>query len=181
MSTTTTPAMLITEAALQGLVVEAHGDRLRVLGPDAIRARWMPAIKEHKPALLAYLRQCQQPGPGLRQVGDYTAAVVTDAALGRPAESSDLQNGGAIREPQNGGAGIGPHSDESAAHDCHACMHWLGVETVQLVTRDGIRIGVRGACAAGFRPWRISNIPSQLDFYRWHHVGQCAEQQEDNA
>jgi len=174
MSIVTSPALLIADATLQGLTLEADGDRLHVAGPDATRARWLPTLKANKPALLAYLRQCQQPEPGPRPVSDYTAAVATDAALGRPAAGAD-------RAPQSGGADIETPCNTDTVHDCHVCMHWQGMETIQIVTRDGVKTAVRGACMAGFRPWRVSNIPSQLDFYRWHYIGECADNQEHDA
>jgi hypothetical protein len=95
------PALLIAEAAQQGITLQANGDRLKVRGPDDVLTRWAPTLKANKPALLAYLLQCQQPEPDLRPVGEYTGAVATDAALGRPAgvESTRHQRDGVALRP----------------------------------------------------------------------------------
>lgn len=60
---------------------------------------------------------------------------------------------------------------DEAVHDCMSCPHWQGV----LMSTDWQgRSTTRGGCAAGVRPWRISNIISQPDFHRWHFVGKCS-------
>jgi len=30
-----------------------------------------------------------------------------------------------------------------------------------------------GACARHQRPWRVSNVPGDANYSRWHLVGQC--------
>jgi DNA polymerase elongation subunit (family B) len=50
------PADLIARAAADGLIIRPEGvDRLHVKGPAAIRARWVPLIREHKAELLRAL------------------------------------------------------------------------------------------------------------------------------
>ncbi|MDN0074024.1 hypothetical protein QU481_03860 [Crenobacter sp. SG2303] len=81
-----TAAELIFEARKDGLVLLLIDEStVRAQGPQATIARYRDRIRANKPALLAYLRQCQAPEEGLRPVGDFTAAVATSAALGLPA------------------------------------------------------------------------------------------------
>jgi hypothetical protein len=96
---------------------------------------------------------------GLQPVGDLTAAIVTAIATGRalPTEASHQPS-----RPT-------PRGDAETEHKCHQCTHWQGVNCYG-----------KGECAAGYRPWRISNIASYPDYYRWHYIGHCAEHQEDN-
>ncbi|MDN0085427.1 hypothetical protein QU487_22260 [Crenobacter sp. SG2305] len=99
---------------------------------------------------------------GLRPVTDYTAPIVTAAALGLSLPAGVDEK----RRPERA-----RHGNESTAHECMTCEHWGGVGTFQ---KEG-RTGTRGLCAAGFKPWRKTNIPSLLQYYQWHYIGQCAE------
>ncbi|MDN0076010.1 hypothetical protein QU481_14055 [Crenobacter sp. SG2303] len=101
---------------------------------------------------------------GLRPVTDYTAPIVTAAALSLPLPAGVEQE----RRPERA-----RHANESTVHECMTCEHWGGVGTFQ---QDG-RTGTQGLCAAGFKPWRKTNIPSLLQYYQWHYIGQCAELQ----
>jgi len=76
-------------------------------------------------------------------------------------------------------------AEELAAADnqCLACCHWRG----ELTTTDdrtmalslvGVKQAPRasrtmGICAKRYKPWRVSNIPGDADYSRWHIVGHC--------
>jgi hypothetical protein len=50
-----TPDAILAGALADGLTVWPDGDLIRVKGPAPARARWLPLLKEHKPALLILL------------------------------------------------------------------------------------------------------------------------------
>ena len=76
-------------------------------------------------------------------------------------------------------------AEQLAATDnqCLACRHWRG----ELTTTDdrtmalslvGVKQAPRasrtmGICAKRYKPWRVSNIPGDADYSRWHIVGHC--------
>jgi hypothetical protein len=81
-----TAAELIFEARKDGLnITLGSNGRIVADGPRLVIDQYRERIKAAKPALLEYLRQCQTPPPGPRPAGDFTAAVATNTALGRPA------------------------------------------------------------------------------------------------
>ncbi|WP_144373374.1 hypothetical protein [Vogesella urethralis] len=71
----------------------------------------------------------------------------------------------------------------AADNQCLACRHWRG----ELTTTDdrtmalslvGVKQAPRasrtmGICAKRYKPWRVSNIPGDADYSRWHIVGHC--------
>lgn len=76
-------------------------------------------------------------------------------------------------------------AEQLAATDnqCLTCHHWRG----ELTTTDdrtmalslvGVKQAPRasrtmGICAKRYKPWRVSNIPGDADYSRWHIVGHC--------
>lgn len=67
-------------------------------------------------------------------------------------------------------------------NDCMTCRYWQGVQTYhdpryKALTSAGVvakpKSLLMGACAKHQRPWRVSNIPGDADYNRWHLVGQC--------
>lgn len=69
-------------------------------------------------------------------------------------------------------------------NDCANCRHWRGEATIpdarqraaMLVGLPAPRLGnaTVGVCAAGYRPWRVSNLADSADYLRWHFIGECA-------
>lgn len=74
-------------------------------------------------------------------------------------------------------------------NDCMTCRYWQGVQTYpdpryKVMSSVGIESKPKsllmGACAKHQRPWRVSNIPGDADYNRWHLVGQCGYQTEEH-
>lgn len=59
-------------------------DRLRVIGPDNARAKFLPLIREHKPEILALVAEGQKPEPSTPRV---TQATWWERVLGNSAKS----------------------------------------------------------------------------------------------
>ncbi len=69
-------------------------------------------------------------------------------------------------------------------NNCASCRHWRGEATIpdarqraaMLVGLPAPRLGnaTVGVCAAGYRPWRVSNLADSADYLRWHFIGECA-------
>lgn len=67
-------------------------------------------------------------------------------------------------------------------NDCMSCRHWKGVMTYaeprfKTPAAAGVaakpKSMIMGTCARHNRPWRVSNIPSQTDYFCWHFLGEC--------
>lgn len=52
-----TAAALIQQAQRDGLVVAANGERLRVEGPSALRAHWLPILRQHRDEIVHLLTE----------------------------------------------------------------------------------------------------------------------------
>lgn len=70
-------------------------------------------------------------------------------------------------------------------NDCMSCRYWQGVQTYsdpryKVMSSVGIaskhKSLLMGACAKHQRPWRVSDIPGDADYNRWHLVGQCGRE-----
>jgi len=78
-----TAAELILCAKKDGITLRLiEQNAIKADGPKEVIARYRDRIRAAKPALVAYLSQCQDIAPALRPVGDYTAAVATSATMG---------------------------------------------------------------------------------------------------
>ena len=70
----------------------------------------------------------------------------------------------------------------SQVNDCMTCRYWQGVQPYPN-PRHKVPSGpgpgheprslLVGACAKHQRPWRVSNVPGDANYSRWHLVGQC--------
>lgn len=70
----------------------------------------------------------------------------------------------------------------SQVNDCMTCRYWQGVQPYpnprhKVLSGPGPghepRSLLVGACAKHQRPWRVSNVPGDANYSRWHLVGQC--------
>lgn len=70
----------------------------------------------------------------------------------------------------------------SQVNDCMTCRYWQGVQSYPSPRHKALRGSgpsheprslLMGACARHQRPWRVSNVPGDANYSRWHLVGQC--------
>ena len=70
----------------------------------------------------------------------------------------------------------------SQVNDCMTCRYWQGVQSYPSPRHKALRGSgpsheprslLMGACAKHQRPWRVSNVPGDANYSRWHLVGQC--------
>ncbi|QEL56868.1 hypothetical protein [Chromobacterium paludis] len=86
-----------------------------------------------------------------------------------------------------------PPAERLAAkhNNCASCRHWHGEATIpdarqraaMLAGLPTPRLGnaTVGVCAAGYRPWRVSNLVDCADYLRWHYIGECARIDTDGC
>lgn len=67
-------------------------------------------------------------------------------------------------------------------NECQTCRHWSGVQSfgdarTMALSRAGLeakpKAVIHGTCHQHYRPWRVSNVASHDDHYRWHFIGPC--------
>lgn len=70
----------------------------------------------------------------------------------------------------------------SQVNDCMSCRYWQGVQSYPSQRHKALRGSgpsheprslLMGACAKHQRPWRVSNVPGDANYSRWHLIGQC--------
>jgi hypothetical protein len=78
---------LLEQATLEGLELSQVGQRLRVLGPDAVLERWLPTLRERRAELLAEL--------ATQQVLDEVAHALSDGVID-PADAEQARQSIAV-------------------------------------------------------------------------------------
>lgn len=142
--------------------------------PAADRAEWLGILR----------RQVEQDGtPVCELVACLDAHLAKHyAGVAGGDDREAIEERAAIMEYDGGLPRAEAERLASQVNDCMTCCYWQGVQPYpnprhKVLSGSGPghepRSLLMGACARHQRPWRVSNVPGDANYSRWHLVGQC--------